>query len=434
MAIRLADIDLTEPLPYIGNIGEYSAMWLCIREKGIPIGYVRIPNSGDSITVEMLAEEIRRQCHRSIRKAACKSGCEPPISDEMPDDRSVSNTTNGSLLPYISVIVCTRFRPESLARTLDALLLMDYPHYEIIVVDNAPPNEATKELLEGYTDVRYLLEPRAGTNRARNTGISCANGEIVAFIDDDAVPDPRWLRGIAAGFADPSIGCVTGLILPAEMETPAQELFEMGYGGFGIGFRKIVLRIDTWKYAQYLPDIGQGCNMAFRKDLLYKFGLFDVVLDGGTPTRGGGEIDMFHLTLRAGYGIEYRPDALMFHNHRRDLRDLRSQVCGYSLAYTSLITKWFVTEPKCRLAILMFLCFWYKAWFLRRIKRKLFGQEATPIDLIALEAVYSLAGPSAYFKSLRNTRRLERAAGPTVGHQVIVNGGENGVQTKNTIQ
>jgi hypothetical protein len=82
----------------------------------------------------------------------------------------------------------------------------------------------------------------------------------------------------------------------------------------------------------------------------------------------------------------------------------------------------------------MFLCFWYKAWFLRRIKRKLFGQEATPIDLIALEAVYSLAGPSAYFKSLRNTRRLERAAGPTVGHQVIVNGGENGVQTKNTIQ
>jgi glycosyltransferase involved in cell wall biosynthesis len=405
MSIKLADIEINDPLPDIGDLGRYSALWVLVREKGIPLGYVRLKKIGEEITRDQLkvaiAEQFPRESQPQDLHPVAESGRDPSHA-------------------YISVIVCTRFRPESLKRTLDALLRLDYPKYEIIVVDNCPPNGMTGELLKNYPMVHYLIEPRAGTNRARNMGIEKAEGEIIAFIDDDAVPDPRWLRGIAAGFSDSNVGCVTGLILPAELETPAQELFEMGYGGFSIGFKRKTLRIDTWKYAQFLPDIGQGCNMALRKDLVRRLGMFNVVLDGGTPTLGGGEIDMFHLILRAGYRIEYRPDALMFHTHRRDLKELRRQVCGYSQAYMSLITKWFFTEPDDRLVLLSFLGVWYKAWFLRRIKRKLFRQEKTPSSFIALEALHALAGPLAYFRSLRNTRNLDKHTAPDSGLPVAI--------------
>jgi glycosyltransferase involved in cell wall biosynthesis len=118
---------------------------------------------------------------------------------------------------------------------LRALLALDYPRYEIIVVDNAPSTSATADFIrQTYRDVpqvRYVREDRPGLSWARNCGLMAARGEIVAFTDDDVVLDPYWLIELVKAFhvAD-DVMCVTGLVLPLELETPAQFLLEE-FGG-----------------------------------------------------------------------------------------------------------------------------------------------------------------------------------------------------------
>ena len=140
--------------------------------------------------------------------------------------------------PFISVVICTRDRPDQLKNCLRHLSLQEYPQFEVIVVDNAPTTEAVRALVrvqQGEMAIRYVLEPRPGLSWARNAGVSAASGQIIAFLDDDEEPDRQWLVGLASGFAQGSdIGCVTGTVLPARLDTPAQELFEQ-LGGLRTG-------------------------------------------------------------------------------------------------------------------------------------------------------------------------------------------------------
>src|SRR5262249_1074961 len=138
--------------------------------------------------------------------------------------------------PFVSVIVPTRNRPEQVRRHLRSLLALHYPHYEIIVVDNAPSSAATADLIQQtYGNVpqgRYVREDRPGSSWARNRGLVAARGEILAFADDDVVIDRYWLVELVRAFgrAD-GVACVTGLVLPLELETPPQFWIEE-YGGF----------------------------------------------------------------------------------------------------------------------------------------------------------------------------------------------------------
>ncbi len=116
-----------------------------------------------------------------------------------------------------------RERADQLARALDSLLAQDHPDFEIVVVDNAPVTEETRELVERKCGerVRYVCEPVPGLAIAHNRGLAVVRGAVVAFTDDDVVADPRWLTELTAPFAaDPRLGCATGLILPARLRTP----------------------------------------------------------------------------------------------------------------------------------------------------------------------------------------------------------------------
>ncbi|WP_234286139.1 glycosyltransferase family A protein, partial [Streptomyces venezuelae] len=127
---------------------------------------------------------------------------------------------------------------EHLGGVLDSLLAQDHPDHELIVVDNAPRTTATHTLVtRGYAGrVRYVREDTPGLAVAHNTGLAAAEGTVVAFTDDDVIADPHWLTALTAPFAaDPGLGCVTGLILPARLSTPAQVLLE-SHGGFAKGF------------------------------------------------------------------------------------------------------------------------------------------------------------------------------------------------------
>jgi hypothetical protein len=139
--------------------------------------------------------------------------------------------------PSVTVVVPSAGRPELAARCVRSVLATEYPRLEVIVVDNRPEVPALRDLAASDDRVSYVPEPVRGLSNARNRGAAEASGEIIAFTDDDAVVDRLWLDRLVAEFADPAVDCVTGLVLPYALETPAQQWFEQ-WGGFGKGFRR----------------------------------------------------------------------------------------------------------------------------------------------------------------------------------------------------
>ncbi|MFF3885506.1 glycosyltransferase family 2 protein [Streptomyces sp. NPDC001914] len=254
--------------------------------------------------------------------------------------------------PAISVVVATRDRPGKLRHCLRSLLRSTYPAFEVIVVDNAPSDGATEALIreEFAGRVRYVREPVAGLARAHNRGLARVRGSVVAFTDDDTLVDPGWLPALAGTFArDPRIGCVTGLIVPAELETPAQNALER-QGGFAKGY---VPR--TWSLSDPPGDplfpftagrFGSGANMAFRTDALRALGGFDAATGAGTPGRGGDDLLAFFEILTAGHTLAYQPSAIIWHCHRRTGDAVAAQAFGYGAGLGAYLTGALLRHPR----------------------------------------------------------------------------------------
>ena len=141
--------------------------------------------------------------------------------------------------PMVSVVVPSAGRADTVIRCARSILATGYANLEILLVDNRPGTANSvplKEFVESDARLRYVEEPVVGASNARNRGAAEASGEIIAFTDDDAVVDAHWLTAIVAEFADPDVDCVTGLVLPLALDTPAQQWFE-NWGGFGKGLR-----------------------------------------------------------------------------------------------------------------------------------------------------------------------------------------------------
>ena len=261
--------------------------------------------------------------------------------------------------PRTSVIVATRERPESLARALDSLLAQDHPDHELIVVDNAPRTTDTHDLVtRKYAGrVRYVREDTPGLAVAHNTGAAAAGGEVLAFTDDDVIADPHWLTALTEPFAaDPGLGCVTGLILPARLSTPAQILLE-SHGGFAKGFAPRLYDparppADEPLFPFTAGSFGSGANMAFRAAALRRAGGFDPSTGTGTPARGGDDLYAFVAVLAAGHRLRYTPEALVWHHHRETWQDLRNQAYGYGAGLTAYLTATLVRRPRLLPALL----------------------------------------------------------------------------------
>src|SRR3954462_7645696 len=114
--------------------------------------------------------------------------------------------------PSCSVVVCTRYRSQTPNSWLEAITRSDYPDFEIVVVDNSPGDPPTREIAERY-NARYVLEPTTGLSRARNRGSAASNGDIVAFLDDDTLPERGWLSGLVAQFENPRVMAAVGRTL-----------------------------------------------------------------------------------------------------------------------------------------------------------------------------------------------------------------------------
>lgn len=391
MQVAELDLDTLEPPPQAGSHGAGGApgpgvlalrpgpggapvgpgeAFVLVRHRGRPVGTLTatVPQGADPAEVLAAAARDRlapRPADRPSPGATRRRAAPDPGTSEAfgtPDAFGTSTGPAASVAPAgdprragpprTTVVVATRERPGRLARALDSLLAQDHPDFGIVVVDNAPLTGATRELIERkYGErVRYVLEPVPGLAVAHNRGVAAADGPVLAFTDDDVVADPHWLTALTAPFAeDARIGCVTGLILPARLTTPAQILLE-SHGGFAKGFAP-----RTYDPARPPADeplfpfaagrFGSGANMAFRARALRAAGGFDPATGTGTAARGGDDLYAFVRILADGHRLRYTPDALVWHHHRETERDLRNQAYGYGAGLTAYLTALVARRP-----------------------------------------------------------------------------------------
>jgi GT2 family glycosyltransferase len=350
--------DILPRTPDLG--GTYQDMRILVRLHGCALGSVSVHLPADGLGAAPIAASIWAEFAGAIREHCRRDGLEVPSEltavglrhlGEAPCSWRRAFGEAGSAWPAppsATVVVTTCGGPGSrLHHTLRGVLAQTYPRFEVVVVDNRPTTSGVEQALEaafpGESRLRYAAEPRAGLAHARNRGAAAAVGEIVAFTDDDVEIDPDWLGSLVAGFDDPRVACVTGLILPLELETGAQRLLEE-FGGYAKGFER-----RTWDCGEHRPDsplypytvgaFGSGANAAFRAAALADLGGFDGALGAGTLARGGEDIDIYVRCVQRGYRITYEPRAIVRHAHLREMADVRRKVRDYGVGLGAMLTK-----------------------------------------------------------------------------------------------
>ncbi|MHB1087363.1 MAG: glycosyltransferase [Acidimicrobiales bacterium] len=368
-------------------------VWVEVRRAGQIVGIREVVNETVTTTTAALREVTEGF-----------SDVVPSALGDVADER----------LARASVIVPTICEdPEELSELVASLLQLDYPDFEVIVVDNR--SSAKKTPLSFNHDsarLRVIDEVRPGVSAARNTGATIATGEFLAFTDDDALVDRGWLRALGARFAlDPSVDAVGGLVLPAELETQAQLWFEEFYGGFSQSFQASTVSLEMHDARDGLfpynaGRFGAGCNMAVRRSAFMSVGGFDVELGVGTPTRGGEDLAMFLNVLFGGGSLAFEPGALVRHHHRRSQSAFMRQVFGYGVGlgamYSSVVRK----DPRHLWAMAKRVPAAIRLLVRPRTERSVSSMSSYPSPTLAVQIMGLACGPVAYVRSVRWGRRF----------------------------
>ena len=315
--------------------------------------------------------------------------------------------------PPISVVVCTRDRPDDLQACLASLQALDYPDYEVVVVDNAPSSDAARALV-ARSGFRYEREERPGLDWARCRGVRVARHDIIAFTDDDVRVEPGWLRGVARALDRPAVLAMTGLVLPLELSTEAQRLFECYGTGMSRGHepRHFVPQRMSWRQLIETQAIGVGANMALRRRAFAVAGDFDTALDAGTPSGGAGDLDMFRRVLRAGGEIRYEPAAVVRHRHRREMHELERQLRANGRSYGVYLIKAARHGGAEGAAAVAYALTVWLPWLAGRLLRGLLGAHPLPVALLWAELRGALASPGAYHRTYLRDRQLRDGFAP----------------------
>jgi glycosyltransferase involved in cell wall biosynthesis len=224
--------------------------------------------------------------------------------------------------PKLSVVVCSYNGSATLRETLEALRKVEYPDFEVIVVNDGS-TDSTPEIAVEYA-VRLISTPNRGLSSARNTGMEAATGEIVAYVDDDAYPDPHWLQYLAHAFTTTDFAGVGGPNIPPQGDGMIAESVANAPGG-----PSHVLTSD--QIAEHIP----GCNMAFRRDALLEVGGFDPVYRAA-----GDDVDLCWKIQASGRKIGFHPSAVVWHHRRNSVKAYWRQQKGYGKAEALLEEKW----------------------------------------------------------------------------------------------
>ena len=224
--------------------------------------------------------------------------------------------------PSASVVVCTYNGAATLDDCLAGVAALDYPDFEVIVVCDGCGDESA-EIARRY-GARVVETPNRGLSSARNSGLAVASGEIVAYCDDDARPDPHWLRYLAHAFLTTDHVGIGGPNIAPPGDGPIADCVANTPGG-----PIHVLLSD--REAEHIP----GCNSAFRREALE-------AIDGWDPRfrTAGDDVDLCWRLQEKGWTLGFSPSALVWHHRRNSIRAFWRQQKGYGRAEALLEAKW----------------------------------------------------------------------------------------------
>ncbi len=225
--------------------------------------------------------------------------------------------------PRFSVVVCTCNGSATIRESLESLLKLEYPNYEIIVVNDGS-TDRTRAIVSDYTGINLINTENRGLSHARNVGMRAASGDYVAYIDDDAWPDSHWLHYLNHAFAHSGHSGIGGPNLP-----PSDEAFTARCVANSPGGPLHVLLTDD--VAEHIP----GCNMTFRKADLQAIGGFDPAF-----RVAGDDVDVCWKIQKQGWTLGYHAAALVWHRRRNSVPGYLKQQMGYGKAEALLETKW----------------------------------------------------------------------------------------------
>ena len=320
--------------------------------------------------------------------------------------------------PAVTVIIPSRERAPRLRRCITSILDSDYPadRLEIVIADNAPTTDATKQLAEELAEshpgrIAYTCEPAPGSASARNRGLQVVTTEIVAMTDDDVIVDRHWLSALVRAYErHPGAGAVTGLVWPAQLESAAEVWFEQ-YGGFGRGFDERIFDLgenrppDEPLYPWNAGLFGTGNNFSFRTAALRDMGGFDPALGNGTPALGGVDSEILLRTILSGYQVIYEPTAMVHHAHRSDYDGLRRQVYAYGAGLVAYYLKTILAEPRFAVDFARKLPAGLR-WMLSADSHiNAHKEDDYPAELVWVERRGMLYGPLGYMRSRRRYGR-----------------------------
>jgi glycosyltransferase involved in cell wall biosynthesis len=396
---RLSEVEVTGPLAALEFAADETGAALLLRRNRRPIGFLMRENAGRRTWLpEELSPWIGDELKTKMVEEAIRGELAPPCAN-VP-------------FPSLSVAICTRNRVATLGRCLESVLPLQQKHgFELLVIDNAPPDGATAELVNKVVGARYVLEPCPGLDFARNRAWMEAAGDLIAYLDDDVIVDSGWLAGLQEAWNEnPDAAGFTGLVMPLRLDTPAQVLFEKR-NGFRRGF-------DKKRFGRELPGnplypcgagiFGAGCNMAFRRDALREIGGFDHALDTGAPLPGGGDLDIFYRLIRAGHVLVYEPSYMVFHEHRASKSALRRQYYSWGLGFMAFVEKNYRHDPSQRARFRRLVKWWIDDQISQLI-RALRGKHVLPFSMIFAEFCGGMAGISGeYSRSLRRIATIRK--------------------------
>jgi glycosyltransferase involved in cell wall biosynthesis len=377
VSLKVIELEINGEIRPVLDIERYEGVLALVRFSSLPVGWIYIPRWHYKIlSPDRILDAVDQQLGWALAQVVMKREYK-------------AKTPHISQTDPVSVVVYGGYRPARLKRCLESLQNIEYPSYEIILVDNGMSGSETARIASSF-QVRYVKESFTNVSSALHCGAAVASHNILAFTTELGRVDCCWLRSLCRPFIDPKVQAVSGFVAPDELETVTQNQIYYGgywmYGGTHRSSNEDALLAYESVIIAY--TIASGVNMAFRKDMFLSVGTFRNLHENNLYLNSYG-MEMFHNVTACGHIIVYEPTALIWYSPARDIHSGRRLAFETGMCMMRYLRINWRSRVQSRLSILRYAVI---SWLARRIIRRMIRPGNATRALIISELAGGISG------------------------------------------